>query len=211
MGCRCFYHKTCYDRFVYFYRKIPKESPLLNEEVSNQSTENEFFVLISFFSFSGFDLLSGLPVELRQLYEMYCTDENIRDNKKIKYFLQENFKESICFWPTRGIHGNPIMVHAHEVNPIDYAIASIIGAGLRDEEITISLAKMIHRKIKVQETGTSFPLSAENLLVELDKYDPIKEIYNVISLSDNPLVPKNKFGYADPKSSVKANKIWYEC
>ena len=43
------------------------------------------------------------------------------------------------------------------------SIASIIGAGLHDEEITISFAKMIHRKIKAQETGTTFPLSAENL------------------------------------------------
>ena len=64
----------------------------------------------------------------------------------MKYFLLENFKESICFTPARGIHGNPTEVHAHEVNPVDYAIASIIGA----------VAK-IHRKIKAQETGTSFP------------------------------------------------------
>ena len=54
------------------------------------------------------------------------------------------------------------MVHAHEVNPVDYAIASIIGAGLRDEAITISFAKMIHQKIKYQETRKIFPLSAEN-------------------------------------------------
>ena len=49
------------------------------------------------------------------------------------------------------------------MNPVDYAIASIIGAELRDEEIAIYFAKMIHRKIKAQETGATFPLSAENL------------------------------------------------
>ena len=49
------------------------------------------------------------------------------------------------------------------MNPVDYAIASITGAGLRDEEITISFAKMIYRKTKAQETGTTFRLSAENL------------------------------------------------
>ena len=48
-------------------------------------------------------------------------------------------------------------------DPVDYIIASIIGAGVRDEEITISFAKMNHRKIKAQETGTTFPLSTENL------------------------------------------------
>ena len=55
------------------------------------------------------------------------------------------------------------MVHAQEVNPVDYAIASIIGAGLRDKEIAIYFAKMIHRGIKVQEICTTFLLSAENL------------------------------------------------
>ena len=43
------------------------------------------------------------------------------------------------------------------------SIVSIIGAGLHDEEITVSFAKMIHRKIKVQETRTTFRLSAEDL------------------------------------------------
>ena len=32
-------------------------------------------------------LLSDPVVELQQLYEMYCANENIRDNKKMKYFL----------------------------------------------------------------------------------------------------------------------------
>ena len=49
------------------------------------------------------------------------------------------------------------------MNPVDYVIASIIGAGQRDEEITISFARMIHREIKAQEIETSFSLSAENL------------------------------------------------
>ena len=34
---------------------------------------------------------------------------------------------------------------------------------LSDEEITVFFAKVIHGKIKAQETGTSFQLSAENL------------------------------------------------
>ena len=46
----------------------------------------------------------------------------------------------------------PNRCSCHEMNPVDFAIASIIGAGLHDEEITISFAKKIHRKIKGQET-----------------------------------------------------------
>ena len=75
----------------------------------------------------------------------------------MKYFLQENFKEFIFFTPANWIHGNSIIVHAYEVNPVDYAIASIIVAGMRDEEI-------VQQKINAQvETGITFPLSAENL------------------------------------------------
>ena len=51
----------------------------------------------------------------------------------------------------------------HQVNPVDTTIAAIIAVGLRDKQITISFAKMIHRKKKFQETGTTFPLSAEYL------------------------------------------------
>ena len=48
---------------------------------------------------------------------------------------------------------------------------------------------------------------------ELDKYDPIKEIFSVISLSRNPTLPINDFGindfgYASTKSPNKTNKIW---
>ena len=48
------------------------------------------------------------------------------------------------------------------MNLADYAIASIIGSGVHDEEITISFLKRIHRKVKAQETGTTFSLSTEN-------------------------------------------------
>ena len=59
------------------------------------------------------------------------------------------------------------MLHASMLNSRELncwgSIASIIGVGLHDEEITPSFAKIIHRKIKAQETGTAFQLSAENL------------------------------------------------
>ena len=49
------------------------------------------------------------------------------------------------------------------MNPVDYAITSTIGTGLRNEEITIYFAKIIHQKIKARETRTTLLLSAENL------------------------------------------------
>ena len=131
---------------------------------------------------------------------MYCATKNIRDNKSIKYLLQETFTKSICFTSSGGIHENRTVFHAHQVNPVVYAIASTIRTGLGDEEITISFAKMMHRKMKAQQTRASLSISPENVFEELNKYDPIKEIFNAISLSDNPLIPRSKFDYAAPKS-----------
>ena len=82
---------------------------------------------------------------------MYCSNEKIKSSEKMKYFLQENFKELVCFTLACWINGNPIVVNAFEVNPVDYVIATIIGAGLRDEKIAISFAKMILKKKKIKK------------------------------------------------------------
>ena len=59
----------------------------------------------------------------------------IIDNKKMKSFLLRNFQHNLQLTLAHGIHGNPIIVHSVKVNPVDYAMASIIRAGLRDKEI----------------------------------------------------------------------------
>ena len=107
-----------------------------------------------------------------------------------------------------GIHGNPIIVHSAEVNPVDYAMTLTIGTGLRDKEITLAFVNMINHKLKSQELSKTFPFSAKNLMKELDKYYPIKEFFNAISLSCYPNVPINDFGYVSLKSPNKPNKIW---
>ena len=60
----------------------------------------------------------------------------IIDNKKMISFLLTNFQHNLQLTLlAHGTHGNPIIVHSVKVNPVDYAMASIIGAGLRDKEI----------------------------------------------------------------------------
>ena len=126
----------------------------------------------------------------------------------MKPFLLTNFRDNLQFTPAHGIHGNAIIVHSVEVNPVDYIMASITAVGSGDKEITLAFAKMINHKLKSQELLQNFPLSAKNLMKELDKCDLIKEIFYAISLSCKPTVPINDFGYASPKSPNKANKIW---
>ena len=122
----------------------------------------------------------------------------------MKSFLLTNFQYDLQFTPAYGIQENPIIVHSVRVNPVDYAMASITGAGLRDKNVT-----HINHKVKSQEFSKSFPLSAKNLRKELDIYDPIKEIFSAVSLPCNPTKPINNFGYPSPKPKFnKASKIW---
>ena len=76
------------------------------------------------------------------LYEIYCVQGKVDDNKKMKSFLLTNFQDNLQVTPTHAIHRKPIIAHSVQVNPVDYAIASIIGAGLRDKETTLIFAKM---------------------------------------------------------------------
>ena len=87
-------------------------------------------------------------------------------------------------------------------------MASIIGTGLRDKVTTLAFAKIINHKVKSQKLSKNLPLSAKKLMKELGKYDPIKEIFNAVSLSCNQPVPINDFGYVSPKSPKKVNIIW---
>ena len=85
-------------------------------------------------------------------------------------------------------------------------MTSIAGAGLREKEISLGFANIINHKLRSKKLSKKFTLFAKNLMKELDKYDPIKENFNAVSLSYNPTVPINGFSYAPPKSPNKAKK-----
>ena len=93
-----------------------------------------------------------------------------------------------------GIHGAGNILHSTDVNPLDYSLATIRGDGLRDDDITKAFAKMIHRKIERKKSSDddqrTSHVSFENLVDQLDEYEPMKEIYNVIAMSLNPSCKK---------------------
>ena len=95
------------------------------------------------------------------------------------------------------------------MNPTDYPLASLVGAGLRDAEITVVFARMINRKIKTREAKMKFPVSLDTSIENLDTYNPVKEIFNVISYSVDPRWKENVEGYACPGSESQSLKIWY--
>ena len=87
--------------------------------------------------------------------------------KKMKSFLLTNFRDNSQFTPAHGIHENPIIVHLLKINLVDYAMALIIGAGLRDKEISLVFSKMISNKLMSKELSKNFPLSAKNLMINI--------------------------------------------
>ena len=87
-------------------------------------------------------------------------------------------------------------------------MALIIADVLRNKDITLAFSKLINNKLKSPKIFKYFPFITKNLIKELDNYDPIEEIFNAVSsLSCNPTVPANDFGYTSPKSPNKANKL----
>ena len=110
-----------------------------------------------------------------------------------------------------GIHGAGNILHSTDVNPNDYSLATIRGDGLRDDDITKAFAQMIHRKIERKKScdddQRTSHVSFENLVDQLDEYEPVKEIYNVIAMSLNPSCKKNDHGFA-VIPPLQANKVW---
>ena len=142
---------------------------------------------------------------MNSLYDFFdCGRES--SAKSLKKLIIDLVSNQICFSPSRGLHGSPLVVHASGVIPVDYALASIVGCGLLDSEITLAFAQMVHRKLKANETKQEFPISIDKLIDQLDSYEPMKELFNAIALSTNPSMKINTEGYACPDSEVMATK-----
>ena len=67
----------------------------------------------------------------------------------MKSFLLTNFEDDLQFTPDRRIPGK-------EGNPVNYAMTSIFGAGLKDKGITPTFSKMKNHKLKPQEHSKNF-------------------------------------------------------
>ena len=117
---------------------------MIDQEICVLSVEKELKIL---FDTKKCYLFTNL---VEEIYEIYCVEEEVDDNKKIKYFLLTNFQDNLQFTPAHWIDANSITVYYVEVDPVDYAMALIIETGLRDKEITLAFAKMINHRLNSQ-------------------------------------------------------------
>ena len=94
------------------------------------------------------------------------------------------------------------------MNPIDYALAYLVGSVLGEAKITVVFGRIIHGKIKAAETKMEFPVPLDTLIRKLDTFNPIKDIFNVMSYSVDLKWKENVEGYTSPDSDLRALRIW---
>ena len=92
------------------------------------------------------------------MYGKCRCEVEITRTKDLKKLITETFAEEIRFTLVLGHHGPTLIPHASDVNLTDYALASLVGTGLKDAEITVAFARMINWKMQPRETNTEFPV-----------------------------------------------------
>ena len=124
---------------------------------------------------------------------------------ELKDLLSKSFGNHIAYYK-EGVTSK-VIVHSVIVNPCQYAVATMKGAGLRDDDLTKAFARLVRRKLKASELQ-SWPISPEELLHRLDDAGPLTFIFNAIVWTVNPAFAKNHFGYAKTSSASLSEKIW---
>ena len=100
------------------------------------------------------------------------------------------------------------MIYSSNVNPLEYATATLKGHGLRDEDMIKACAAMIHRKIEARvENECSWPWNPNELIEQFDR-GPLQDIYNMTYATVDKNYKINQYGYAMTRSKPMATKVW---
>ena len=176
------YHQRCYSKFTQNYKPC-KNNQETKDSVRKATPGKKFlaFIKTQVINQKYCFLLRDLVIEINDMYEKYDCEVKITRTKDLKKLITETFSEEIRFIPALDLHGSPLILHVSDVNPTVYVLASLVRAGFRDAEITVTFARMI-----TAEAVIEFPVSLDTLTKKLDTYNIVhtyigKEIFNVIS------------------------------
>ena len=129
-------------------------------------------------------------------------DAIIKHTHLLKKRLVKEFGNSIGFY----IVGKKQIVYCSEVNPCKYAMATLEGAGLRDDNICLSFARMIKRNI--EKPAGREPILFSDLINNLKSRQPLQPLFNKIACTLKPKAGMTNFGYVKVESNFLADKIW---
>ena len=121
-------------------------------------------------------LMTELIQDIKEVsLENGLQDTFIKHTHLFKKRLVEEFGNSIGFY----IVGKKQIFYCSEVNPCKYAVATLEGAGMHDDDICLSLARMIRRHTE-KSTGRE-PLSFSELFNNLKSQQPLQPLFNMIA------------------------------
>ena len=204
-----YYHRSCYLSFAIPYKS--KETVLEKDQktkvnVLKNKVNEEFMILVEKKVIK--DKEAYLMTDLLEDHEHLSTENGLQEpcikyTYELKIKLQDRFGEQISFYKA----GRNLVVHSTSVNPCMYAVSTLKGAGLRDDDLTKAFANMIRRKLK-KESREEWPITVEELISRIDTSRPMTCLYNAIAWTVNPQSAKNEKGYVLTSSTSSAQKIW---
>ncbi len=199
-----YYHQSCYIKFA--FSPFTKQEKEVDENKKVNDVLNIFLYRLKKKIIR--DKHAYFLSELLKDIEILSDDEGLEspafsNTRSLKRYITDNLGEEISFFPT----GKYLLVHAIDVNPCEYSLATLHGCGLRDDDLAKSFGRMIRRKLKMKtQEKPEWPLSPEELICKLDE-GPLPDLYNAIYYSMYDNMKKNEHGYA-VTSRTKATKIW---
>ena len=206
-----YYHKLCYTSFA--LPRKPNDDEKINEVEEIQKIQErvnrDFFQLFKRKVLKDFEayLMSELMKDIKEMSEdSGLTQSSIKHSYVLKAKLQDVFGDQISFYKA----GRQQIVHPSNLNPCMYAMATLQGAGLRDDDLSKAFGRMIKRKLCDRKIG-KWPISPDELLLKLENNGPLTCMYNAIAWSVNSQTQKNKFGYVETSSQSQADKLWAIC
>ena len=147
-------------------------------------------------------LLINLLGDISDLSEEEGLEPAATSTTSLRRIIGINFDEIVSF----QIVGKRLMIYSSDGNPCTYVAETLKVCGLRDDDVARAFAEMVGKKIP--KSKQKWPLSAEDLIKNLDSTGPFQHIYNAIASSLHPERILNKHEYAKTPSENEATKLW---
>eukprot|EP00794_Sanderia_malayensis_P017234 gene17234-18955_t len=206
-----YYHKSCYLKFA--FNPVEKQGLSSSMETSDSANNtvtavwNELYRIVEnkILRKRHAYLLHDILKDLKNLCLENGIEPVISHTAGLKRKLLEQFtEERLGFFP----QGKYVIVYSQDTNPCEYSASTLLGHGLRDNDLIRSVARMIRNKIElVKDEEHSWPYTPNEVVEKLDS-GPIRELYNLIYATINPNFKINSQGYAETRSELMATKVW---